>query len=250
MSITTKRPIYRLRLQSLPDRDDDDIRYLRALLKALLRRHHLRALSIEIEREADAERAPAGNKPVPPGLSPLQAFQHALWGWHDQRRHDDPKHRNQQTHNSSQDDAAAIASELLQQATTTAKGAPMVTKNDVFPSRYFKAADLDRPIVLTVLKAPIEELKYQGRAEEKVVLHFRQAKKVLPLNVTNWDSMEKVTGKSNSDEWAGCRIELYPTQTQMRGETVDCIRIRKPGAEQTEPPESPVSTDMRDEIPF
>ena len=249
MSITTKRPIYRLRLQSLPDRDDDDIRYLRALLKSLLRQHHFRALSVEIEREADAERASAGNKPVPPGLSPLQAFQHALWGWHDQRRHDDPKHHNQQTYDSSQDDAAAITRDS-QQAATAAKDKTMVTKSDVFPSRYFKAADLDGPIVLTVSEAPLEELKNQGRAEKKVVLHFKQTSKVFPLNKVNWESMERITHRMDSNDWAGCKIEPYPTQTEMRGETVDCIRIRKPGAEQTEPPESPVSIDMRDEIPF
>ena len=242
MSITTKRPIYRLRVQSIPNRDDDDIRHLRALLKALLRRHHLRALSVEIEREADAERAPAGNKPVPPGLSPLQAFQHAVWGWHDERRLSKSKHQNQPTQDSSQDDAAAITCDLLQQAATTAKDKPIVTKNDAFPSRYLRAADLDEPVVLTVSEAPLEELKNQGRAEKKVVLHFKQTNKVFPLNKVNWELMERITGQSDSDGWAGARVELFPTKTEMRGETVDCIRIRRPEA--SEP------TDMSDSVPF
>jgi hypothetical protein len=64
--------------------------------------------------------------------------------------------------------------------------------------------------------------------------------------------MEKITGKSDSDEWAGYKVELYPTQTQMRGETVDCIRIRKPGeirvVEPAESPEPP--PEMSDSIPF
>jgi hypothetical protein len=251
MSATCKTPttIYRLRISPLY-REDDDIRHLRALLKALLRRHHLRALSIEIEREADAEHASAGNKPVPPGLSPLQAFQHALWGWHDQRRRDDPKHRNQQTHDSSQDDAAAITREFLQQAATTAKDKAMATKNAVFPSRYLKAADLDEPVVLTVSEALLEELRHQGRVEKKVVLHFQRTTKVFPLNKVNWDSMEKVTGKSDSDDWAGCKIELYPTQTEMRGETVDCIRIRKPGEGQAESSTPEPPPEISDSIPF
>jgi hypothetical protein len=42
-----RRPIYLLRLQSL--RGADDIRRLGLLLKALLRRHELRCISIEIE---------------------------------------------------------------------------------------------------------------------------------------------------------------------------------------------------------
>jgi hypothetical protein len=250
MSITTKRPIYQLRLQSLPDRDDDDIRHLRWLLKSLLRQHHLRALSIEIEREAGAERAPAGNKPVPRGLNPLQTFQHALWGWHDERRRDGPKHRNQQTHDSSRDDAAAITRGFLQQAATAAKDKPMATKNAVFPSRYLKAADLTEPVVVTVSEAQLEELKHQGRAAKKIVLHFKQTNKVFPLNKVNWDSMERVTGQSDSDNWAGCKIELYPTQTEMRGETVDCIRIRKPGEGQAESSTPEPPPEVSDSIPF
>jgi hypothetical protein len=42
--MTGRRPVYVLRLQSL---HGDDIRRLRLLLKALLRRHGLRCLSVE-----------------------------------------------------------------------------------------------------------------------------------------------------------------------------------------------------------
>jgi hypothetical protein len=42
-----RRPVYLLRLQPL--RGADDIRRLRLLLKALLRRHELKCISIEVE---------------------------------------------------------------------------------------------------------------------------------------------------------------------------------------------------------
>jgi hypothetical protein len=126
----------------------------------------------------------------------------------------------------------------------------MATKNDVFPSRYLKAADLDEPIVLTVSEAPLEELKYQERAEKKVVMYFKQTNKVFPLNKVNWDSMEKITGKSDSDDWAGCKVELYPTQTEMSGETVDCVRIRRPGEGQAESSTPEPPPEMGDSIPF
>jgi hypothetical protein len=97
--------------------------------------------------------------------------------------------------------------------------------------------------------------------EQKVVLHFdfNGKEKLFPLNVTNFDSMIDVTGKSDSDEWAGCKIELYPTQTPMRGEIVDCIRIRKPHAgeetkkKKSKPPPKPEPEsppEIGDEIPF
>jgi hypothetical protein len=49
---STKPPtIYRLRMRSIAvDRDADDIRHLRALLKVLLRRYHFRVVEIEQEQ--------------------------------------------------------------------------------------------------------------------------------------------------------------------------------------------------------
>jgi hypothetical protein len=44
--------IYRLRMRSVSDRDADDIRHLRALLKVLLRRYHFRVVEIEQEQSA------------------------------------------------------------------------------------------------------------------------------------------------------------------------------------------------------
>jgi hypothetical protein len=204
------------------------------------------------QRQADFDHASVDSKPVPRGLSPLQALQHALWGWHDERWRSKAKHTDQHVDDRSQDDAAAITCDLLQQAATTVKDRTMATKNAVFPSRFLKAADLDgRPIVLTVQEASLEELKHQGRSETKIVLSFKQTTKVFPLNKVNWDSMERITGKPDSDDWAGCKIELYPTQTEMRGETVDCIRIRRPGEQQADAsPETPDPVDMSDSVPF
>jgi hypothetical protein len=105
----------------------------------------------------------------------------------------------------------------------------MATKSDVFPSKYLKASDLKGvPVVLTVTKAPRETLKYQGKEEDKIVLHFEGTKKQLPLNVTNFDNMVDTTGEADSDDWVGCRIEVYPSKTEMQGRIVDCLRIRKP----------------------
>jgi hypothetical protein len=123
---------------------------------------------------------------------------------------------------------AAIAEAILSEPSGN-KGDHMATKNDIFPSKYLKAADLKGvPIVLTVTEAPRETLKYQGREEDKIVLHFEGTKKQLPLNLTNFDAMIDATGEADTDDWAGCRIEVYPTTTEMKGKIVDCIRIRKP----------------------
>jgi hypothetical protein len=135
----------------------------------------------------------------------------------------------------------------------------------MFPSKYLKAHDLKgKAVVVSIASAPIETLKNpNGTEERKTVLYFNGgAKKVLPLNRTNWDSVADICGE-NSDSWPGEKIELYPSKTELRGETVDCIRIRPPGqgdlvagAKKAAAPAAkkvkrpPGDDDMDDEIPF
>lgn len=137
----------------------------------------------------------------------------------------------------------------------------MAKRDDVFPSKYLKAADLDgTPLVVTIVSAPLETLKNpEGKEQTKTVLYFRGTKKLLPLNVTNWDAVADIAG-DDSDDWAGHKIELYPAKTEMKGKTVNCIRVRAP--EQAKPPakQKPAAKksatakshddEMDDEIPF
>ena len=123
----------------------------------------------------------------------------------------------------------------------------MAKRDDVFPSKYLKAADLNgAPLAVTIVSAPLETLKNpEGKEQTKTVLYLRGTKKLLPLNVTNWDAVADVTGEDDSADWAGHDIELYPAKTQMGGKTVDCIRIRAP--EQPKPPSEAEATGSRDE---
>lgn len=106
----------------------------------------------------------------------------------------------------------------------------MATRDDVFPSKYLKAADLGgKPLVVTIVSAPLETLKgAEGREQTKTVLYLRGTKKLLPLNATNWDAVAAITGSGDTEDWPGHEIELYPTKTEMRGELVDCVRVRAP----------------------
>jgi hypothetical protein len=102
-------------------------------------------------------------------------------------------------------------------------------KDDVFPSKYLKYTDLQgKPTVMAIEGAVLETLKSpEGKTQDKVVLYFAGAKKSLPLNVTNFDAVADICG-ADTDDWPGCRIEIYPSKTQMAGKTVDCIRVRPP----------------------
>jgi len=128
-------------------------------------------------------------------------------------------------------------------------------RDEVFPSKYLKASDLNgKPIVIEIVIAPLEVLKNpEGKEQQKTVLYFKSAKKALPLNAVNWDSVAAICG-DDTDDWPGHKIELYPTKTQMGGRVVDCIRIRPPAQRELKvaPAKAaePEPDDMNDAIPF
>jgi len=134
-------------------------------------------------------------------------------------------------------------------------------RDDVFPSKYLKVADLaGKPVVVTIERAVLETLKStEGKEQDKIVLYLKGTKKSFPLNLTNWDAVADIAG-DDTDDWPGHRIELYPTTTQMGGKTVDCIRVqppsqrplpmKQPKKQPKEQPEAPPADEFGDEIPF
>src|SRR5262249_25586966 len=108
----------------------------------------------------------------------------------------------------------------------------MATKDEMFPSRFLKAADLGgKAKILHIIAAEKEELTdLKGKKQKKMVLHFKGTDKVLPLNVTNWNSVVDVTGEADSENWVDFKIKLYPDRTSLGGEMKDCIRITNPDA--------------------
>jgi len=141
----------------------------------------------------------------------------------------------------------------------------MSKRDEVFPSKYWKASDLkDGPRTFKIERAPIETLKSpDGKEERKTVLYFEGAQKLLPLNRTNWDSTADICG-DDTDDWPGHKIELYGSTTSLKGKTVACVRVRAPTQRQL-PMQRPkaakttkantkahptVAEEMDDEIPF
>ena len=130
----------------------------------------------------------------------------------------------------------------------------MATRSDIFPSKHSKANDLaGKPLEVEIKDAPTETLGSGSDAEKKTVLHFRNGVKPLPLNRTNWDAVAAIAG-DDTDHWAGHRVELYPTTTELKGKVVDCIRIRAPQQKERKPKARPgappTDDDMDDDIPF
>jgi hypothetical protein len=128
-------------------------------------------------------------------------------------------------------------------------------RDDLFPSKYLKCADLKGiPRTVRIKHASVETLKNtKGEEQRKVVLYLAGTKKALPLNLTNYDSVAAIAGDEETNNWSGVHLELFPSTTALGGKMVDCIRVRKPqeGVSPAPPPEkTTLKDDLNDDIPW
>ena len=125
--------------------------------------------------------------------------------------------------------------------------------DSAFPSNYLKASDLgDKAPLVTIDRIEFESI---GRDKEmKPVIYFQGKEKGVVLNKTNAKKIAELLGSKDTDDWTGCQIRLYASQTEFAGEMVDCIRIKAAGAAaqkaKPKPEPEPVATLEEDEIPF
>ncbi len=122
-----------------------------------------------------------------------------------------------------------------------------------FPSNYIKASDLNgQPWDMKIRTAAMEDLGQGNDKESKPVLYFDGVQKGLVLNKTNATNIAKVYG-DDTGNWTGKDIQVFPTTTEFKGETVDAIRVRVVPEAQPEkqPDAAPMADgDLDDEIPW
>ena len=95
--------------------------------------------------------------------------------------------------------------------------------NNVFPSKYLKAADLQgREFTLRIASIRMEDI---GDDDQKPVLYFENAKKGLVLNKTNANNCVVLYG-AETDGWIGKPVTLYSAWVDFQGKSVEAIRIR------------------------
>ena len=100
---------------------------------------------------------------------------------------------------------------------------------ELYPSKYLKAEDFEEGQTMLVTMDHIEVEPLGKKQEDKPVLYLRQNIKPLVLNKTNARKMADVVGSLETDDWAGSRVQLYATDVEFQGETVEAIRCKAPG---------------------
>ena len=112
--------------------------------------------------------------------------------------------------------------------------------NAAFPGKYVAAADLQgNDVTVEIGDVKIEEME-QGK-ETKPVVYFVGMTRGMVLNKTNANTIVKVLGSSETENWRGKSIIIHPTSTDFQGETKACIRVRPwlPGQQQAAQPQPP-----------
>jgi hypothetical protein len=130
-----------------------------------------------------------------------------------------------------------------------------VKMNELFPSKYLRAADLQgKPRTVVIDHVSHEIFKDDGVSVTKTVLHF-QGNGTAPvvLNKTNWKMLTAITGADDDEDWAGTAIELRSEKVNAPGgKIVDSIRIHEAAQPKAEAPKAKkpkVVVDYDDEIP-
>lgn len=130
--------------------------------------------------------------------------------------------------------------------------------SDAFPSKFIAAADLqDKEAVVKITHIATDEIG----GKQKYVCFFAGKQKGLVLNKTNWNSIVRISGHDDTDDWTGVSICLYPTMVDFQGDSVPAVRVKAPkgGSRQdvpqtAPPPRMPADSQRReamdDEIPF
>jgi hypothetical protein len=92
--------------------------------------------------------------------------------------------------------------------------------SQISTSKYLKPATLGRPAPLTITAYSEETLS----DENKAVLWFEEIDKGLVLNATNGARIAETLG-DDMDKWPGAVITLYATTINIRGQSVQTIRV-------------------------
>lgn len=98
--------------------------------------------------------------------------------------------------------------------------------SDVYASAGLKA-DIDVPdledggLVVTIKGADFKEFDDGG----KIIVKFVETDKSLVLNKTNADTLTKMFGSDDTDDWLDRKVKLYATDTTYQGKPIRGIRV-------------------------
>jgi hypothetical protein len=96
--------------------------------------------------------------------------------------------------------------------------------NEVFPSKFLKAADLSG----TSPTVTIDQVKMEDIGDDRrAVVYFVGKEKGVVLNKTNANNIAEAYG-FDTEGWTGKKVTLFTAWVDFQGKSMEAIRIRRP----------------------
>jgi len=92
------------------------------------------------------------------------------------------------------------------------------------PAPNLEAADFDKDAIVTIVNVGFKEVGEERK--NKGFVAFAEFDRPMVLNRTNLKRIIAIYGK-DTDAWKGKKITIYPSETDMAGKTVACLRVRE-----------------------
>ena len=103
--------------------------------------------------------------------------------------------------------------------------------NEVYPSKYIKAADLrEKDVSVTIDRVEMEDM---GDGAMKPIVFFQGHTKGMVCNKTNSNTISGVYG-FESDDWKGKPLVLFKQWVEVQGKSDWASRVRPPTPNKTE----------------
>ncbi len=111
--------------------------------------------------------------------------------------------------------------------------------NEMYPSKFLKASDIDQDYEVTIVEVGTDNIGQGDDREEKFIVHFDEFDKGLVLNKTNANLIAVQHGL-NTEDWIGKKVVLTVEDVAFQGKITPAIRIRRP-ARPVAPARKPVT---------
>lgn len=99
--------------------------------------------------------------------------------------------------------------------------------NQMFPGKYLKGAELKAPVTVIIARVAKERAYKPGEGQSDLyVLYCEKATRGIVLTKPLAMSIAQAVGESDTDQWPGKSITLYPQAMTVAGRDLVAIRAR------------------------